>query len=170
MFLLQEGSSKFFDTDSKPFGSEVHDKFQSSAGDEIIEAGKCLAFQRGTACVFHLMRTLDIALDSIRQCLQLPKPLKDQQKNWGTVLGNIKKEIDDRKNPQHARQWQLVTDEQLFVDVHASLVAIKDAWRNKTMHVEKSYTPEQAEQIWVLTKGFMQRVASRLDEDGSPVA
>ena len=43
------------------FGDDVARAFPSSKGD-IDEAGKCLALDRGTACVFHLMRILEIGL------------------------------------------------------------------------------------------------------------
>src|SRR5205085_4966881 len=38
-----------------PFGEEVFNCF-ASANDDIYEAGMCLALDRGTACVMHLMR------------------------------------------------------------------------------------------------------------------
>jgi hypothetical protein len=34
------------------------------------------------------------------------------------------------------------------------------------MHVETTYTPEKAKDIFDLTKGFMKKIASRMDENG----
>ena len=44
-----------------PFGPAVAAKFPDAEYD-IVEASKCLAVDRTTACVFHLMRALDFAL------------------------------------------------------------------------------------------------------------
>jgi hypothetical protein len=38
------------------------------------------------------------------------------------------------------------------------------------MHVEKKYTKDEAEHIFVAVKGFMKKLASRCDEDGLPLA
>ena len=43
------------------FGTEVKDHFPSATFD-IKEAGNCYALSRNTACVFHLMRVLEIGL------------------------------------------------------------------------------------------------------------
>lgn len=38
------------------------------------------------------------------------------------------------------------------------------------MHVEKKYTDDEAEHIFSAVKGFMKGLASRMDEDGFPLA
>jgi hypothetical protein len=38
------------------------------------------------------------------------------------------------------------------------------------MHVEKTYTEEQANHVFAVVRGFMEKVASRLDENGQPLA
>jgi hypothetical protein len=38
------------------------------------------------------------------------------------------------------------------------------------MHVESKYTDEEAEHILVAVKGFMKKLASRMDEEGNPKA
>ena len=44
------------------------------------------------------------------------------------------------------------------------LPAVKDAWRNPTMHVRIDYTEEQALDIYGNVRGFMQHLATRLSE------
>jgi DNA topoisomerase IA len=46
--------------------------------------------------------------------------------------------------------------------------AVKDAWRNATMHVENKYTEEEARRIYDAVRGFMMKLASRMDEQGMP--
>jgi hypothetical protein len=58
----------------------------------------------------------------------------------------------------------------LFQEFYARLDAVKDAWRNSTMHVEKQYSPEEAEAIFSMTCSFMSKIASRMDETGQPLA
>jgi hypothetical protein len=50
------------------------------------------------------------------------------------------------------------------------LDAVKNPWRNATMHVEKKYTPEEALHIHSSVRGFMMRLADRMDENGIPIA
>jgi hypothetical protein len=38
------------------------------------------------------------------------------------------------------------------------------------MHVENKYTTDEAEHIFVAVRGFMKKIASRMDENGQPVA
>jgi hypothetical protein len=54
--------------------------------------------------------------------------------------------------------------------LHASLDAVRNPFRNTTMHVEKKYTDDEAEHILALVKGFMKKLASRCDENGHPFA
>lgn len=48
----------------KLFGEQVFAAFPS-ATDDITEAGTCLAFERATACVMHLMRACEVALRAL---------------------------------------------------------------------------------------------------------
>jgi hypothetical protein len=73
------------------------------------------------------------------------------------------------------RKWpttadRAVGDGALFESLHASLDAVKNPWRNATMHVENKYTDDEAEHIFVAVRGFMTKLASRCDENGDPKA
>ena len=48
----------------QPFGETVVEHFSAAAFD-IEEASKCLALQRPTACVFHLMRVMEEGLKAL---------------------------------------------------------------------------------------------------------
>lgn len=58
----------------------------------------------------------------------------------------------------------------LFSEMYAMLDAVKNAWRNQTMHIDQKYTEEEAEMIFIAVKHFMQKIASRMDENGLPLA
>ncbi len=55
VFVIPADKARYFQTNATLFGAEVDGKFPSAAF-EIAEAGKCLALERNTAAVFHLMR------------------------------------------------------------------------------------------------------------------
>ena len=153
-------------TDPALFGTDVQTKFVN-ASFEISEAGKCFAFGRYTAAVFHLMRTMEIGIGAVRQCLKIPDPIKAADRNWGKILEKIKEEMDRRND---AKQWRSEGDRELSESAYVSLDAVRVAWRNTTMHVENKYTDEEAEHIFVAVRGFMKKIASRMNEDGQPLA
>jgi len=66
MYIPRERADRY--SKEEAFGPEVNNKFPSSHFD-IKEAGNCFASARFTACVFHLMRVLEIGLVSIRQII-----------------------------------------------------------------------------------------------------
>ncbi len=165
-FSLSPENAKFYEPKEPLFGKDFETKFPSAAY-EIDECGKCVAFDRSTAAVFHLMRVMEIGVRATARCLDIPDPLKPAERNWGFILGAIKKGIDGRW-PNTADRH--AGDGALFEEVYASLDAVRNPWRNATMHVENKYTPEEAEHIFVAVRGFMKKLSSRMDEGGKPLA
>jgi hypothetical protein len=58
-------------------GKEVFDAFPT-ANNDVSEAGMCLAFERGTACVMHCMRILEVGLVALAADLGIGR-----QNDWG---------------------------------------------------------------------------------------
>jgi hypothetical protein len=150
--ILTRDQARFWNT-PQLFGAEVFERFPAATID-IEEAGKCLACHRGTAAVYHLMRAMESGLRVTAKALEI-----EYTPNWGAYLTEIQKRIDV--------QWKLKTvtwkrDEPFFRDVLAYLQAVKVAWRNTTMHVDKTYTPEQAEEIFNAIRVFMRHLATDL--------
>ncbi|MCW5773759.1 MAG: hypothetical protein KIT16_19110, partial [Rhodospirillaceae bacterium] len=106
---------------------------------------------------------------SIADCLGIPPPVKAADRNWGKILEKIKDEMQ-RRNTSAPAAWSNPADRDFFAEAYVSLDAVRVAWRNTTMHVENKYSPEEAEHILVAVRGFMKKVASRLDEQGQPRA
>jgi hypothetical protein len=85
------------------------------------------------------------------------------------MLRALKTEMESR-NKQKPPRWNIPTDPDFFGEIHVSLDAVKNVWRNATMHVENKYTPEEADHIFSAVRGFMRKLASRCDEQGLPLA
>ena len=121
-FLFVEASRlKFYDTSEPLFGTEVASKYPS-AYQEIAEAGKCLALGRSTACVFHLMRTMEVGIHAVAQGLKIPDPAKPAEKNWGVILRKIREAIDARQ------RWRRKSDKDFYEEAWASLDAVRNPW------------------------------------------
>jgi hypothetical protein len=158
-YYLNESASSLVD-------QAVDFKFPSAARD-IHESEKCYALGRNTACAFHAFRCLETGILALSRCLQIPDPLKDADRNWGAMLKKIKEAIDKRwSGPNDKRSG----DGELFDNFYAALAAMRNPWRNATMHVEKKYTDEEAKHLLDIVKVFMVNLAVRIDETGDPKA
>ncbi|SRR6266849_504177 len=167
LFVLPAKACAYFEPESPFFGNEFESKFPSAVY-ELDEAAKCIALMRDTACVFHLMRIMEIGIQAVRASLGIPSPIKDSERNWGKILEKIKEEMG-RRSAAKPLEWN-ANDKEFFAEAYASLDAVRVAWRNTTMHVENKYTEDEAEHIFGAVRGFMKKLASRMDEQGQPLA
>lgn len=145
--------AELYEPDTPLFGEAVADKFPLAIPD-IEDAGKCLALEQGTACVFHLMRIMEVGLKSLANLLGIP-----YAPSWESYI----KQIQDKIGEKHDRKgvdWKC--DEPFFRDVLGDLQSIKICWRNPTMHVVRRYSPDEADQIFGTVRTFMKRLADRL--------
>jgi hypothetical protein len=136
------------------FGPDVFDKF-SSANEDIAEAGTCLALERGTACVMHLNRVVEVGLEALATTVGVSK-----MNDWGSYLREIDKKLEAKVKSSGARSL----DEQFYAEAAESIDNMRRAWRNPTMHPEKTYSPERAEEILQSVRSFMRHLATKLRE------
>lgn len=156
IFYEIEPDEKHLVIDRYLFGEEVARAFPSTVVD-IEEAGKCLAFERTTACVFHLMRVMEMALRILGLTLNLPTG----NPTWEMILAKCDKE-QAKPSSQRTPEWQ--NNDEFLAGATAMLRSVKNAWRNPTMHIDKVYTKEQAQDIWDSVRGFMRHLATQLKE------
>ena len=136
------------------FGDVVFNAFLS-ANDDIFEAGTCLALERATACVMHLNRALECALSALSKAVGVGK-----HNDWGSYIREIRKELDARADAAGGRS----ADEQFYAEAGANFDRLRRAYRNPTMHPEKTYSQDRAEEILLATRSFMVHLAIRLSE------
>jgi len=138
----------------KLFGDDVFTKL-ASANNDIYEAGTCLALERGTACVMHLMRVMEAGLAALAKTVGVAK-----QNDWGRYLSEIEKELSSRYRTSGAR----TPDEQFYAEAAMTFDQVRRAWRNPTMHVEHNYSSERAQEILEAVKSFMNHLATKISE------
>lgn len=144
----------------KLFGNEVYDKFPSAQSD-IKEAGNCYAMGRYTACVFHLMRTLEVAVKTLWKSLNLnPDSVPN---DWGGYLAACDDVLKEREKTRlRATIWG--NDEDSLRDATRELQQIKKLWRNPTMHVVNNYGEGETADIFQSVRVFMQHISKKLSE------
>src|SRR5438874_2489556 len=110
---------------------------------------------RPTASVFHCMRMLEIGIKSFAARLGIDDPVRPAERNWGFILRKIKGKIDDA----YKAEQRMPGSEGAFMEaLYATLDAVKNPWRNETMHVEGVYTDAEAAFILYNTIAFIQKM------------
>jgi hypothetical protein len=146
-------NAQFFDSKDAT-AKKVSVEFPS-ANEDIAEAGKCLACGRSTACVMHLNRVAEVGLRALAKALNVP-----EQNDWGKYLQGIDTELQKRMKSSGVR----TSDEQFYAEASITFDGVRRAWRNPTMHVDKTYTSERAEEILVAVRSFMRHLATKLHD------
>jgi HEPN domain-containing protein len=139
----------------------VRDRFPTAVS-EMDEAERCLLFDRSAACVFHVMRAVEVALKAAWHTLGLhPPKLAD---SWGQLLKPIDEQLAvPPKNPNLDWQANLPFFSELVFDIRAA----KRRYRDTTMHVESTYTTEEAKAVLSAVVTMIRHAAKRLDQDGN---
>lgn len=128
------------------FGKEITDKFPNQTED-MFEVGNCFATGRYTACVFHSMRIMEIAVQAFGSKLGVTFT---DQKVWQTILNELNPVI---KGMDH----KLAITKQ-YAAIHSHLYSVKVAWRNEVMHPKATYDEDEAREIMDATKSFLSQL------------
>ncbi|MGA2690951.1 MAG: hypothetical protein ABSF76_01180 [Opitutaceae bacterium] len=159
LFLfIPRGKLMFFT--GERISSAISSKLPAASG-EISEASRCFALDRYTACVFHLMRALEIGLRVLSKSLKIPDQTKDAERNWGKMLKAIKEEIELR-NQRRSSNWR--KKKHFYESTYALLEAVRNPWRNASMHVDINYDEEKALDIFNATDALLRHLATQLAE------
>jgi hypothetical protein len=146
-FYMPYGQSEFYDQ-KESFGAAVNARFPSIQFD-MTEAGNCYAMGRGTACVFHLMRIMEVGVQEFGNTLGVEFV---SEKVWQVILDQANKAIKTLSS----------TDSRIvgFNQASAHLFSVKLAWRNNVMHPNDTYTLEEAKDLIQSVKLFMGHLAT----------
>jgi hypothetical protein len=84
---LASGDVRFYNVSS---GDLILTKFGSEFAQDIEHSGNCLALREPTACIFHLMRAIERAVQSVTAKLTGISSTKE----WGKLLSDIDRAIE----------------------------------------------------------------------------
>jgi hypothetical protein len=157
-FEISPDKAKFHGDNAEPFGVAVATAFPSVSFD-AGEASRCYALGRNTACVFHLMRVLEIGLGALAKQFQKPY----DHTNWETIINQIEKAIGEMdKDPNRPANWK--AEREFWSQCVSHFRIVKDAWRNYTAHARGKYDEQEALDMLGNVRGFLQKLATRLHE------
>ena len=153
LLVLEPNNISYFE---KSFvGEKVEATFVDAIYD-LGEAGKCLALERSTAAVFHLMRAMETSIRIIGEKLNATVANEHGETlPRGILVANIKPKIEALPKGPMQDEW---------FKLHALLHSVNRAFRTKTAHPASKYTQEEAENALSATKAFMQEMTERLNE------
>lgn len=159
LYHIPSEHQNLFEHARKKIGDEVLARFPEARFD-LEEGGKCLALGRGTACVFHLSRVIEVGLSYISrqaQKHQIECPASNSARSWAQWLHPIEAELK-KERKRRTGDWSAV--ESNYVIIVNLLRAVQAAWRHPTLQGEAKYTIEEARDIFNATNEFMQYTAT----------
>jgi len=142
--LVDRGDAAAFTGGHSPDDLEFLAVFPDAVFD-FDEAVKCQALGRATACVMHCMRVIEVGLVALCQKLGVDVV---RYRNWGELLREMAKAIAAMDRTQRTP----------FHEAQIHLAAIKDAWRNETMHAARQYNSAESATILGVTRTFMRHL------------
>lgn len=159
MQIPSENEGYYSDPRGK-FGKPILDKFPLIVSD-VEAAGKCIATGNPTASVFHLMRIMECGLRALGKSLNDERLDPRLNPTWERILKRCDEELS---KPLRERSSLWKEDDHFYSEATANLRAVKDAWRNPTMHVDQSYDADQALTVFFVVKSFMKHISSKLSD------
>ncbi len=173
LFVSIPQDMRDFYAQERIFGKAVYDAFPSGRIDATA-AGNCLATGNGTACVFHLMRSVEWGLRALCSHFRLTR-IKRTKKNgrvsftpidyaeWETMLNQLRPKIDARilklkRGPEKQRE------QEYLYPLLEELQGFRDAWRNHVMHTRRNYDVGEATTVFTHVRRFLEALSIRVSE------
>lgn len=150
IYFLSPPEAAMFEQGIGSFAPGIRDRFADMSTD-LGEAAYCLALSRNTACIFHLMRAMEAAVQAIGAKLGVTIIDKNNvDLEWGKVVANVKNAVEAMPRGDERDQWS---------EVVTLLYHVKQCWRNSTMHPKQTYTSEEADEVRRAVNGFLRHLA-----------
>lgn len=157
-YQLESSKVAYFQEPEKLIGERIPVKFPT-ANKEIIEAERCYALGRNTACVFHLMCALEVGLIVTANEFNVSAG----HSNWNKLIDGIKVGIAGiEKAKIKPLSWR--GDREFYSQAASHFDVLKDGWRNYTAHGRASFGEDDARRMMENVIGFMDKISERLSE------
>lgn len=155
-FFLSMGETELFNhTPRSYFTDKVVDAFPASE-DDLMESLQCAAFGRHTSSVFHLMRALETPL---KMLWLATGNTNKQPHSWNDYINQIAASSGNAGRPSAEKSF--------LQKMVLHLGAVKDVWRNPTMHdVAQHYDEQQRSRIALVVHGMLIELSSGVDSNG----
>ena len=127
---------------------------------EIMSAMYCHMIWEDTACVFHMMRVLEVGIGALANDVGR----SFERQNWQNIIDEIECEITKfRKTGPNTEEKK---ERLKFLSVAAKeLFYFKDGWRNYVAHNRVVYDEHQAISTMEHVRAFMNHLATRISMD-----
>lgn len=118
-------------------------------------ASKCYALGMPTACVFHLMRVMEVLVKLLSDRLGVSRERKDgREKTWGQLLTEMQPKVNGFDALKVAKERRA-----FYSEAVAHFTAVNIAWRTDTIHAHphqfaKEYSDAEAYDILRNVKTF----------------
>ncbi len=127
--------------------------------EDVFSGIDLWALGHPTASIFHMMRVLECGLNNLAKNLGIPQ----SDENWKNTIDQIEKKIHDldrklSRGPSRNARLQFLSE------AAKELRYFKDGWRNYVSHSRGKYTDNQAFNVMIHTKNFMNHLAINLTD------
>jgi hypothetical protein len=157
---LTSGEAEYYNNPRKGW-EDILERFPDTISD-IEEAYKCFALSRYAASIFHSLQIVEVGLIELGKFIQVADP----KSGWTAVANELSRIIKKNYNDRTDFEKQNFA---FLEQVHGTVEALKNAWRNKISHVQgklilltKDFSPDIAEEILFASRAFMRRLADGL--------
>ncbi|MGH8093438.1 MAG: hypothetical protein ACREIF_08200 [Chthoniobacterales bacterium] len=139
------------------FGPLVFRKIPK-ARENIQEAGTCLALDRPTACIAHLMHAVSAGMEVVAKNLSVRYNQPMGILDWKSVIQPIQKKIEDWQ--EHAKSQKKYDALEQYSKIATHFDYFKNAWRNKVAHAATLYDIHEAKSVMSRTETLLQEIAA----------
>jgi hypothetical protein len=118
------------------------------------EAGNCFAFERFTACVYHLMRCSEFGLMSVARSANVPE--EKIGKGWDGCIQGIDSHVKTIGSTKPTTNWQ--DEVKKYSDLSSWFTAIQKGWRNPASHAPRIYSEDTASGMFSATRTLFEHL------------
>jgi hypothetical protein len=128
---------------------------------DVVESARCFACARYAGAIFHVLLIAEFGVIEVAKLLGVT----GDKPGWG-ALDRLERILE---KPYKERSPIEQTHSELLKQILPLMLAIKESWRHKISHVENrlkwldtDFSPQIAEEIMTVVRGFMRRLATDL--------